>query len=90
MPLTSVHLPDDIKHNLDKLAQLSGTSASDIIRCALVHYIEIETEWQIVKNEARKRWENYLFEGKAVTHEAVDEWLAQLEAGHDAEPPQCG
>jgi predicted transcriptional regulator len=40
-----------------------------------------------VRKDALAAWAEYRATGLHVTAEEVDAWLAQLEAGEDAEPP---
>jgi predicted transcriptional regulator len=40
-------------------------------------------------NDAVAAWVEYQVTGLHATAEEVDEWLARLEAGEDAEPPAC-
>jgi len=41
------------------------------------------------KNEDADRWEDYLRTGKAVSQEAMLDWLKQLIAGAAAPLPEC-
>lgn len=41
------------------------------------------------KQEALKAWAHYLETGLHLTGEEADAWLAKLEAGEDAEAPEC-
>jgi predicted transcriptional regulator len=45
----------------------------------------LATDWQ----EAIEAWESYQATGLHVTFDEADAWLAELEAGTTAEPPQC-
>jgi len=39
--------------------------------------------------DALVAWTDYQATGLHVTEEEADAWLAKLEAGEDAEPPEC-
>ncbi|MFX1695880.1 hypothetical protein [Paraburkholderia sp. A1RO-1] len=43
---------------------------------------------EVLKQNARRAWNDYQASGLHVTHEEADAWLAKLEAGEDAEPPK--
>jgi predicted transcriptional regulator len=42
------------------------------------------------RQDALIAWADYRATGRHVTAEEADSWLAQLEAGEDAEPPSAG
>jgi predicted transcriptional regulator len=42
------------------------------------------------RQDALTAWADYRATGRHVTAEEADSWLAQLEAGEDAEPPSAG
>ena len=41
------------------------------------------------RQSALDSWEAYQATGLYVTAEEADSWLARLEAGEEAEPPEC-
>jgi len=41
------------------------------------------------RKEAVEAWEHYQSTGLHVTAAEADAWLAELEAGHDVEPPRA-
>jgi len=48
-----------------------------------------EERRETCKQDALRAWDDYQHTGLHLTAEEADAWLAKLEAGDDAEPPQC-
>lgn len=60
-----------------------------IMREAIAQYVEREEKRETFKQDALHAWEEYHRTGRHLTQEVADAWLAKLEAGEDAEPPEC-
>ena len=52
-----------------------------------------DSERKLLRDQFNKEtlaaWEDYKTTGLHLTDEEVDEWLTKLEAGEDAELPEC-
>ena len=59
------------------------------MREAITQYVEREEKREAFHQDAIKAWEEYQATGLHVAAEEVDAWLAKLEGGQDAEPPEC-
>lgn len=83
----SLKLDVEIENRLQQLAQARRRSSHWLMREAIEQYVEREERRQQVRQDALAAWAEYEASGQHVTAEEADAWLAQLEAGEDAEPP---
>lgn len=86
---TSIKLDDDLKNRLQHLAESRRRSAHWIMREAITQYIDREEKREAYLRDAQNAWEEFQRTGLHITAEEADEWLAQLAAGNDVEPPEC-
>jgi predicted transcriptional regulator len=86
---TSIKLDDELKNRVQRLAGQRDRSAHWIMREAITQYVEREEKREAFKQDAKRAWNEYQATGRHVTHGEADAWLAKLEAGEDAEPPNC-
>ncbi|MGU3489666.1 CopG family ribbon-helix-helix protein [Enterobacter bugandensis] len=86
---TSIKLDDDLKNRLLHLAESRRRSAHWIMREAITQYIEREEKREAYLRDAQNAWEEFQRTGLHITDEEADEWMAQLAAGNDVEPPEC-
>ncbi|WP_338884021.1 MULTISPECIES: CopG family ribbon-helix-helix protein [Xenorhabdus] len=86
---TSVKLDDNLKSRIQYLAKVRHRSAHWIMREAIRDYVEREEKRESFKQDALRAWEAYQENGLHLTFEEADDWLAKLEAGEDAELPEC-
>jgi predicted transcriptional regulator len=56
---------------------------------AVEQYVAREEKREQLRQDALKAWNHYQSTGLHVTAEEADAWLAKLEAGEDAEAPEC-
>jgi len=84
-----VKLTPDIHARMRKLAESQHRSTHYMMREAIVEYVEREEKREAFRQEALAAWAAYQADGLHVTHSEADDWLARLEAGQDAEPPEC-
>ena len=59
------------------------------MREAIAQYVEREEKREAFRRDAIEAWEEYQRTGMHLTFEEADAWLAKLEAGEDAELPNC-
>ncbi|MEZ2587282.1 MULTISPECIES: CopG family ribbon-helix-helix protein [Enterobacterales] len=86
---TSVKLDDELKERVHHLAESRRRSAHWIMREAIAQYVEREEKREAYLRDAQNAWEEFQRTGLHLTMEEADEWLAQLAAGNDVEPPEC-
>jgi predicted transcriptional regulator len=90
MPLTSTSLKLDpeIKARVQKLAEAQRRSANWIMNEAIREFVSKAEARADFLRSGREAWEDYKSTGKHVSAERADAWLARLEAGELAPPPE--
>lgn len=86
---TSVKIDDELKERIQHLAGLRQRSAHWIMREAIEQYVDHEEKREAFKREAMHAWQTYCRDGRHLTLEEADAWLAKLATGEDVEPPPC-
>ncbi len=86
---TSVKLDPETKARVQRLAKAQRRTAHWIMREAVEQYVEREEARERLRQDALTAWADYQATGKHVTEEEADAWLAKLEAGEDADLPEC-
>lgn len=86
---TSIKLDDELKGRVQQLADARRRTAHWIMREAITQYVEREEKREAFKRDALHAWEEHQRTGQHLTLEEADTWLAKLEAGENAEIPDC-
>ncbi|HWE84114.1 MAG TPA: ribbon-helix-helix protein, CopG family [Terracidiphilus sp.] len=86
---TSLKLDVELKERVQRLAATRRRSAHWILREAVEQYVAREEKRERFRQDALAAWNEYQATGLHVTAEEADAWLARLEAGEDAEAPEC-
>jgi len=86
---TSIKLDPAMKDRVATLAAGRRRSAHGLMLEAIGQYVDREEKREALNRDARAAWEDYQATGLHATGEEVDAWLAKLEAGEDAPPPEC-
>lgn len=86
---TSVKLDDELKDRIQHLAESRRRSAHWIMREAIAQYVEREEKREAYLRDAQNAWDDFQRTGLHISAEEADEWLTQLAAGNDVEPPEC-
>ncbi|WP_275099963.1 CopG family ribbon-helix-helix protein [Sedimenticola hydrogenitrophicus] len=86
---TSIKLDDELKGRVQHLAEARRRTSHWIMREAIAQYVEREEKREEFRQDALRAWEGYQRTGLHLTLEEADAWLAKLEAGEDAELPEC-
>lgn len=86
---TSVKLDPAVKDRMQRLASVRHSSTHKLMVEAIEQYVEREELRQNARHEALSAWENYQATGLHVTGEEADAWLEKLEAGEEADAPEC-
>ena len=86
---TSIKLDTGMKTRLQNIASDQKRSAHWVMQEAIELYVVREEKASALRREAVKAWEDYQENGLHLTLEEADQWLAELEAGNDIEPPAC-
>jgi predicted transcriptional regulator len=90
MPLTSTSLKLDpeIKARVQKLAEAQRRSANWIMNEAIREFVSKAEARAQFDRDTLAALEEYDRTGLYISGEKMDAWLAKLEAGEDAEPPE--
>lgn len=86
---TSLRLDPEMKERVQRLAAARRRSAHWLMREAIEQYVEREEKREQFRQDALAAWDEYQKTGLHVTAEEADAWLAELEAGEDADAPEC-
>jgi predicted transcriptional regulator len=86
---TSLKLDQELKERVQRLALARKRSAHWIMREAVEQYVGREEKREQMKQDALAAWAHYQETGLHVSGDEADAWLAKLEAGEDAEAPEC-
>lgn len=85
----TVKLEADIRKRIQHLAHARDRSAHWIMKQAIGEYVEREEKREVFRQDTLRAWEDYRQTGLHLTAEEMDAWMARLEAGEDAELPEC-
>ncbi len=88
MSPTTITLDPALKARLERLAAEKDRSADWLMSEAIRDFVTREEARAELNRDTVERWNDYVATGKYVSEEAADAWLAKLEAGEDAEPPE--
>lgn len=86
---TSLKIDDEIRARVQRLATSRRRSAHWLMCEAIEQYVDREEKPEKFRQSALAAWDEYQLTGLHVTAEEADSWLAILEAGDDAEIPEC-
>lgn len=86
---TSIKLPVELRDRLQQLAKIRKRTPHSLMIQALETYVTREEQRETLRQEARAAHDEFMLTGLHVTAEEADDWLAELEAGNDAELPKC-
>jgi predicted transcriptional regulator len=84
---TSLKLDIKTKERIQRLASALRRSPHWVMREAIEQYVEREEKREQFRHDALAAWTHYQTTGLHVTAEETDAWMAKLEAGKDAAPP---
>jgi predicted transcriptional regulator len=85
----SLKLDANLKARLDAIAIARDRTAHWLMQDAIASFVEREERSAALMQEAEASYEHYVLTGLHVSGERMNEWLDQLAAGHDVDPPQC-
>ncbi len=86
---TTLKLDEAIKSRVGRLAASRRRSPHWLMREAIREYVEREETREALEASALTAWEEFQATGAHVTADEADDWLARLEAGEEAPPPEC-
>jgi predicted transcriptional regulator len=86
---TSLKIDPELKERVRRLAELRRRSPHWVMREAVEEYVSREEKREELRRDALAAWDHYQTTGLHVTGEEADAWLTKLQAGEDAEAPEC-
>lgn len=86
---TSLKLDSELKNRVQRIAAARRRSPHWIMREAVEQYVTREEQREQLREDALGAWTHYRATGLHVSGEEADLWLSKLEAGEDAEAPEC-
>lgn len=86
---TSLKLDNDLKKRVHRLAEARRRSPHWVMREAVEQYVAREEKRERLRRDALAAWNHYRTTGLHATAGEADAWLAKLEAGENAEAPEC-
>lgn len=85
----AIKIEPDLKERVKRLADARQRSPHWLMREAIHQYVDREEKREAFRQDAITAWNEYQTTGLHVTMKEGDAWLGKLEAGQDAEPPEC-
>ena len=85
----AIKIDEDIKARLKRLADARQRTSHWLMREAITQYVDREEKREAFRRETLNAWEAFRENGLHVTADEADAWMAQLEQGHDLEPPDA-
>ena len=85
----AIKLDADIRERIKRLADARHRSPHWMVREAIGQYVEREEKREATRQDATTAWNEYRAIGRHLTAAEADAWLTRLEAGEDADPPEC-
>jgi predicted transcriptional regulator len=86
---TSLKLDVELKESVQRLAAARRRSAHWVMREAVEQYVSREEKREKFRQDALAAWNGYQATRLHATAAEAEAWLAKLEAGEDAEVPEC-
>lgn len=85
----AIKIDPETRERVERLASARQRTPHWLMREAIRQYVEREEKRETLRQDAIQAWEAYQATALHLTQEEADAWLLQLEAGHDAPPPEC-
>ena len=86
---TSIKIPGDLRERLHNLAETRQRTPHALMLQAIESFVGQEEKREAWRQEGIAAWDEYQRTGLHLTNAEVKEWLSQLAAGNNVEPPKC-
>ena len=86
---TSIKIPGELRERLHNLATARQRTPHAIMLQAIEAFVNQEEKREAWRQEGIAAWVEYQRTGLHLTNNEVKEWLSQLAAGNNTEPPKC-
>ena len=85
----SVRLPSALHERVVGLAEIRQRTPHALMLQAIESFVSREEQREAFRQEGIAAWEEYQRTGLHLTNAEVKEWLSQLAAGNNVDPPKC-
>jgi predicted transcriptional regulator len=85
----SLKLDAALKARLDAIAVTRDRTPHWLMHSAIESFVEREERHAALMREAEASYEHYVLTGLHISEDRMNEWLDQLAAGQDIDPPEC-
>jgi len=89
MQPTTIKIDKDTKERVKRLAEARHRTPHWLILDAVRQYVDREEKRETFRQDGIRAWNAYREKGLHVTQAEADAWLAKLQEGQDATPPEC-
>jgi len=86
---TSLKIAASLHRRVENLASERQQTPASVMSEAIEQYVERREKREQFLEEGVAAWVDYKATGLHITGDEVDEWLNKLDAGEDAELPEC-
>lgn len=86
---TSLKLDAALKERVQQIAASRRRTAHWVMREAVEQFVAREEKREELRRDALAAWDAYQATGLHATEAEADAWLGKLEAGDDAQAPEC-
>lgn len=86
---TSIKISGELRERLLNLAESRQRTPHTLMVQAIENFVSREEKREAWRQEGIAVWEEYQQTGLHLTNAEVKEWLSQLAAGNNVEPPKC-
>ncbi len=86
---TTIKIDHDTRERVKRLAEARQRTPHWMILEAVRQYLEREEKREAFRQDGIRAWNSYRETGSHVTQSEADVWLAKLEEGENADPPEC-
>lgn len=86
---TSIKIPGELRKRLQILAESRQRTPHALMIQAIENFVSREEKREAWRQEGIAAWEEYQRTGLHLTNAVAKEWLSQLAAGNNVEPPKC-
>ena len=86
---TSIKIPAGLRERLQHLATSRQRTPHALMIQAIENFVSREEKREAWRQEGVAAWEEYQRTGLHLTNAEVKDWLSQLAAGNNTEPPKC-
>jgi predicted transcriptional regulator len=87
--LVAIKIDEATKARVKRLADARQRSSHWLVREAITQYLYREEKREAFRRDTLKAWDASREDGLHATADEADAWMAQLEQGNDAAPPEC-